>query len=134
MVTIPSLRTIPRAPKLGKKIHLKKVLNWAKKVRIWKPAGGQICHSPLKTNGVDFDQPQRPLKICKPIYNSKENIVLFIGSMVLKRPASEFRLSISISNFIFEFQFQDIISFFKILDYSHTKITHNPLNALNTPM
>ena len=31
MVTIPSLRTIPKAPKLGKKNHRKKVLNWAKK-------------------------------------------------------------------------------------------------------
>ena len=30
-MTIPCLRTIPRVPKLGKKNHLKKVLNWAKK-------------------------------------------------------------------------------------------------------
>ena len=30
-MTIPSLRTIPRALKLGNKIDLKKVLNWAKK-------------------------------------------------------------------------------------------------------
>ena len=37
-MTIPSLRTIPRALKCGKKIDLKKVLNWAKKVQIWKPA------------------------------------------------------------------------------------------------
>ena len=36
VVTIPSLRTIPRATKLGKNNYLKKVLNWAKKVRIWK--------------------------------------------------------------------------------------------------
>ena len=31
LVTILSLRTIPRAPKLSKKIYTKKVLNWAKK-------------------------------------------------------------------------------------------------------
>ena len=30
-MTIPSLSTIPRALKLGKKIDLKKMLNWAKK-------------------------------------------------------------------------------------------------------
>ena len=41
MVTIPSLRTIPRAPKLGKKNHLELVLDWAKEVRIWKPTGGR---------------------------------------------------------------------------------------------
>ena len=41
MVTISSLRTIPRAPKLGKKNHLKLVLDWAKEVRIWKPTGGR---------------------------------------------------------------------------------------------
>ena len=32
------------AQKLGKKIDLKKVLNWAKKMRIWKPAPDKnIC-------------------------------------------------------------------------------------------
>ena len=63
-MTIPSFRTISRALKLGKKIDLKKVLNWAKKVRIWKPAsegkrgqtglnGAKGCQTGLpRPNGV----------------------------------------------------------------------------------
>ena len=78
MVTIPSLRTIPRAPKLGKKIHLKKVLNWAKKVRIWKPA---LLPQEKKTSRSN--KTEEPIDKIIPEEEEKEEFILIQDNMTV---------------------------------------------------
>ena len=52
VVTIPSLRTIPRALKLGKKNDLKKVLNWTKKGANLEASPVVVMQGPLVTHKV----------------------------------------------------------------------------------